>query len=384
MRKTSITTKAGGQNGMRILAAVALTGSLAAFGCTTNRTPGYGEPGMSNPAAGAVAPNVTSTPGSANTMGSMPQGPTPQAMISSSPANGESASLDALATIKADEAFRGKVLGPAAPGDNSVPSASMQQVTGQYISPSDTANPQVTVNSSISSAPTPAIVSGAAGDTGGVAVITGGTAITAGATLNGVQNVGTTGVSNTTATPIANGTAANAALPPAGTATLSNPAIATNNQVIGTGMANAPAPASNAVATPILTTVGPLGQVNGGAALGVTTVAPVNVTATPTVGATTVAPTTTGVSVGMVANTGRLNPSIATPVTANVTVAPAAARTRAVRSTTASATAGVRVVTTSNGQVVVTNQSQSALQRFLTAVGLRHNVTAGVTANPNP
>lgn len=380
MRKTLTTTKSGGRNGMRILAAVALTGSLAAFGCTTNRTPGYGEPAMSNPAAGSVTPNSTSTPGSANTMGTMPQGPGPQAMISSSPANGESASLDALATLKADEAFRGKVLGPAAPGDNTVPSASMQQVTGQFISPSAYANPQSTVNSSISSAPTPAVVSGAAGDTGGVAVITGGTAITAGATIapttsalatggltsgaaiNGVQNVGTTGVSSATATPITNGSTANAAT----------------------------TPASNTVATPILTTVGPLGQVNaatgatvtGGSVLGVTNVAPANVSATPTVTATTVAPATAGVSVGMVANSGRLNTSVATPVTANVTVAPTAARARAVRSTTAGANAGLRVVTTQNGQVVVTNQPQTALQRFLTAVGLRHNVTAAATTNP--
>src|SRR5712691_6591363 len=147
MRKTSNTTKASERNELPLIAAIALIGSLAMFGCSTNKYPGNGEPAMSAPAAGPVAPNATSTPGSSS-------GRTPQAMISSSPSSGVSASEDALAVLKADEGYRGKVLGPAAPGNNSGPSESMQRNTGQFVSPSTYANPQVTVNSSISSQPT--------------------------------------------------------------------------------------------------------------------------------------------------------------------------------------------------------------------------------------
>src|SRR5712691_5562468 len=124
MRKTSTTTKESERNGLRLLAAIALIGALAAFGCTTNKYPGNGEPAMSAPAAGSVAPNPTSTPGS-----SSGTTPTPPSMISSAPAAGTSASEDAIATRKADEGYRGKVLGPAAPGNNAV-SQSMQQPTG--------------------------------------------------------------------------------------------------------------------------------------------------------------------------------------------------------------------------------------------------------------
>src|SRR5438105_3042311 len=113
MRKTQ-KENVSERSGLRILAAIALTGSLAAFGCSTNRTPGNGEPAMSAPAAGSVAPNSTSTPGSSSGT-TVPQ----SGMISSSPAAGYDASADAIATLKADEAYRGKVLGQAVPGDNS-------------------------------------------------------------------------------------------------------------------------------------------------------------------------------------------------------------------------------------------------------------------------
>src|SRR5689334_12160621 len=127
MRKNSDLNKRGEQGALRIVAAIALTGSLAAFGCSTNKMPGNGEPAMSAPAAGSVAPNSTSTPGSSS--GTTSTSGEPQAMISSSPAAGFSASEDAVATIKADQAFKGKNLGPAAPGDGTQSSASLQQVT---------------------------------------------------------------------------------------------------------------------------------------------------------------------------------------------------------------------------------------------------------------
>jgi hypothetical protein len=218
MRKTSSPIKSSERNSLRIVAAIALTGSLAAFGCSTNKMPGNGEPAMSAPAAGSVAPNVTSTPGSSSGATST-SGATPQAMTSSSPANGFSASEDAIATLKADEGFKGKYLGEAAPNDATTNTpASPQQVTGQFIPPSAYANPQVTLNSSISSAPRPAIVSGA-GEGVGVDV----TMAAPAATTADAMNATTSALTNTTATPITN-----------------------------TGIATARAAASNVTATPIV------------------------------------------------------------------------------------------------------------------------------------
>ncbi|HEX7421222.1 MAG TPA: hypothetical protein VF505_15135, partial [Thermoanaerobaculia bacterium] len=119
-------------------------------------------------------------------------------MISSSSANGFSASEEAIATLKADEAFKGKHLGEAAPNDGTTNTpASLQEVTGQFIPPSAYANPQVTVNSSISSAPTPAIVSGE-----GVGVDV--TIAAPAATTADAMNATTSALTNTTATPITN------------------------------------------------------------------------------------------------------------------------------------------------------------------------------------
>src|SRR5712691_9801947 len=272
MRKTLNTTRDRERISLRFLAAIALIGSLAAFGCTTNKYPGSGEPGMSAPAAGPVAPNATSTPGS-----SYPGTPV-SSMISSSPAAATSASEDAIATLRADEGYRGKVLGPAAPGNNVGPSQSMQQPTGQFVSPSVYANPQVTVNSSISSQATPVIASGAGEPLGGTVLavpvtatplttatplnavaapavvaartVTGTTPI---AISNAVTNRGTTGVSTVTATPIGNTTA------------MTTPAGAPSTPMVNTGLVSAAAPASSAAPTPILGTTGPMVQANASA-----------------------------------------------------------------------------------------------------------------------
>ncbi|HEX9163888.1 MAG TPA: hypothetical protein VF980_19420 [Thermoanaerobaculia bacterium] len=399
MRKTSETTHKSERNGLRIVAALALAGSLAAFGCSTNKMPGNGEPAMSAPAAGSVAPNATSTPGSLS--GTTPSnGGTPMTMISSSPAAGFSAGDDAIATLKADQAYRGRYLGQAAPNDN--PNAtmlSMQQQTGQFIPPSAYANPQVTVNSSISSPPTPAIVSGAGEGVGGatVAALPAGTAgitsgvvaapaaasgATTGAIANGVANVGTTGMSNTTATGMTTATGA---------------------------LTVAPAASSNATATPILTTIGATPQANaavaamnaGGSTPSLTNGFTASTPRTNTA-ATTVAGTTgSGATVGVASPSSN---TTATPMTNNATAA--------LTNTTASATVGVdRPVTasrasiarrpitagttrastataavhveTANGTRVMTNSSPSTFQRFLGAIGLRRTPMTAGSSNTN-
>jgi len=363
MRKTSDTTNFSERNSLRAIAAIALTGSLALFGCSTNKYPGNGEPAMSAPAAGSVAPNPTSTPGSSSG--------TPQAMISSSPAAGISNTVDAIAVLKADEAYRGKVLGPAAPGDISVMPLSMQQTTGQFISPSNYANPQITVNSSISSAPTPAIVSGAGEGIGGAAPAIVATGVTAGVTAPAAAVAtpvsATAAVRSATATPIASTNAISVQQAP----------------MINTGLTTAPAVASNVAPTPVLGTTGPLttGTIAaaaaatnaGGSTLGVSNNGlTAGVTAAPVVVGTPTATNTFGIA--PITATSR----VATTATTNNAVA--SDRLNLGTSTTASAAAPIRVTTTKDGAIVVSNErSQSAFQRFLTAVGLRRAITTGTT-----
>lgn len=362
MRKTSNTTHWIERGSLRGLAAITLIGSLALFGCSTNKYPGNGEPGMSAPAAGPVAPNATSTPGS-----SSGSSPTPQAMISSSPAAGISASDDAIAVLKADEGYRGKVLGPAAPGTGA-PSQSMQYPTGQFVSPSMYVNPQVTVNSSISSPPTPAIVSGAGEGVGGaVLAIPATTGVTAAAVAAPAvaapvaTGVTTSAITNARATPITNA---------GGLATVQAPAV-------NTGLTTAQAAASSAAATPILSTVGPVTQANNSAITGTNAGGGTLVTtASPTATNVSIAPVTVGNATAMNTTTttsdrlmlGTPNTSTSRAITAGV----------GTTSTTANATP-VRVETTSGGAIIVTNEkSRSAFQRFLNAIGLRRNaVTTG-------
>jgi hypothetical protein len=361
MRKSSDSVNFTEHGALRILAAVALSSSLAVFGCTTNRTPGNGEPGKSAPAAGPVAPNATSTPGSSS-------GTVPQAMISSSPASGESASVDALATLKADEAFRGKVLGVASPGDNSVPSLSMQNPTGQLTSP-----PPALVGTMVAS--TPAFIVNEPGTVGVIATptgaaIAGGTTVApaAAAPLAGAvaSTGGATGMSNTTATPIT----------------------------------NAPAATGNVSATPILSSVGPVGT-NGttartaatgiaGGTLGVTN-GTTGVTAGTTAVSTTIPTSTPTVRSAPVTATGTLSTgTIANPATGMATGAITADRAKvsttaaATATTSGSASGGIRIETAPNGTVVVTNSSQSVFRRFLNSLGFRRTTTTTTTTNQNP
>jgi hypothetical protein len=140
------------------LMAFALVATLAAFGCTTNRTHGEGEPYMGAPSVGPMSPT-------SNTGGtSVPTTPPP---MTSSYRGNEQALVtrphrltpDEAASIMASHSPKVRVLGPVDPGPGR-PYASDGVVTGQVLNYASV-NPQMTVNSTLNSPATPAITSGA-------------------------------------------------------------------------------------------------------------------------------------------------------------------------------------------------------------------------------
>jgi hypothetical protein len=182
MRKASTENLSFAGQALRIVAAASLAFTLAAIGCTTDRTPGSGQPQQYMPSVSPVTPS--STPGSEQA------NPVNPPMASSyTPRAGavllRTSNIDALADLAARQGFRGRVLGPADPGNVSTPPEA-QAATGQFINPSLYANPEITVNSSISSQPNPVISTGA-GSTAAVTIgdSAAGSALTSGMTANG-------------------------------------------------------------------------------------------------------------------------------------------------------------------------------------------------------
>lgn len=143
---------------IRALLAMSLVASLAAFGCTTNRTHGEGEPYMGAPGVGPMAP-TSNTSGS-----SVPTTPPP--MTSSYRGNEQALATrphrltpDEAALIMADQLPKVRVLGPANPGPARA-YASDQVVTGQTLNYAGLNPGQVTVNSTLNSPATPVVTSG--------------------------------------------------------------------------------------------------------------------------------------------------------------------------------------------------------------------------------
>jgi hypothetical protein len=308
--------------GLRAFAAAAAIASLAAFGCTTNRTPGDGQPGMTAPTTPSSVPGTssgTSNPPMASAMTSAAT-----AGVSVDRAN-ESAAI--LATHQR-ERFLGTI-NPA--GAQPVPTAP-QTPTGQLIPPSAYANPQTTVNASISSAPTP--------------VVTGGSSTDEAAFLSAVS----TGVTGTTAAATVGAT---------------------------TGATAAPALAATGGVTPTPTTA----AITTTPTLSNTTLTPTTAAITATPGQFAAGPTMTSVATG--ASTTILTPTLTSSVNASSTraanpplarlrVTPAAtsatasstSATASTASTSTTRTAGtsrvvapIRVITNANGTVTVTNSS---------------------------
>ncbi len=303
---------------LRLIAAASLACAVATVGCSTDRNPGAGAPQRYAPSVGPTMPS--STPGTEQNR------PINPPMISSySPAPGRvvlqpRVDTDAIAIAAANQSYRGRYLGPADPGG--LPSyvvnpqaANLQ--TGQFINPSDYANPQITVNSSISSPPTPVITSG-----GGATLVSGiaTTAAVGGTTsaiTSGLITTPTTAAVSVTPTIAANTVATNATTSAAANApaavinnggglltpTMSsgatvsptraaNPVIA-NVRTSGTTATATTTPANSTVRTSALTTAGSSGKlVIGRASNGtititnvgdrlVTTTQPVTTTPTP-------------------------------------------------------------------------------------------------------
>jgi hypothetical protein len=132
------------RNGLRLFAVVSLAFTMAAFGCTTNRTPGNGQPTEQTPAVGPA--NTSSTPGSSSGTTNPPMASDAIVVDPTRPS-----AVDAQATLAADQGYQGRVLGAVSPPMTTQGNATTAP-TGQFANPALVVNPQTTVNSSVSSA----------------------------------------------------------------------------------------------------------------------------------------------------------------------------------------------------------------------------------------
>ena len=295
MRKAT-TKKFGGT-----LLAASLAMTLAAFGCTSNQYAGNGQPTSVTPTINTV--NHSGTTGSSSGTEGLPP-------MSSSYVNPAAprVDVDALATLAAEQGFRGRVLGPVSP-EGYLPGVTI--ATGQFVSPANQVLPQYTVNSSINSQPTPVITGGDVGV--GVTLAAAGTTTIGGTTAA----LGTTTTGATTATTA--GTAATGTTPVTGALTT----------------ATAGTVASSASFSPVLMNSTPAPQATG----------TVNRTL-PTVVATGRATTPAS----------RTAASTARSTTASSTVA---SRT-ATATTNVNVVSGIQIQTGANGAIMVTNVANTA------------------------
>jgi hypothetical protein len=350
----------------RALVAISLSFSLVAFGCTTDRNLGNGDPvttpGLRTSPLGGASTGTESAP-------SVPPSMTSSSSIGSSQAlpvvtfrNGLSRA-DQAAAIMAQHQPRERYLGPAFPGGYSGFDGSR---TGQFQNPALRTNPQLTVNSSLSSGPVPVVASGA-GDAGGVtagdsiaagAFIAGtdigaglatvdagvaGTVATAGTTAAApIFNTGTTGLSTTAATSLPTGTLA---------ATVTPTTTPTAFSVIAPSPLVSTSPALAQAATSARAPSVALGSSINGTLIDGTdgnTGSTANLTNGQTAAASTTAATATGSTTANNGTTARLTAGAArTTVTSGVTAA-----------TTVSPNP-VRI-TTVNGRRVITNVNTTA------------------------
>lgn len=201
MRKTLKNDNLAGRPTARAIAALTLTVSLAAFGCTTNRTPGNGEPLQGAPGAGPGVPTSGVTGGTSSGTGNVNPPMTSSSMRNDSlpTATARSRKLplspdEAAAIMAGSNDFRRgvRVLGPVNPGSAGRRYVSDGVVTGQFQNPAMSLNPIVTVNSSVNSAAhVPAVASSG--------VVTDGGAIVDATTINGAITSNATVAGNTLA-----------------------------------------------------------------------------------------------------------------------------------------------------------------------------------------
>src|SRR6266536_1455785 len=169
----------------KFLAATSLAVTVAAFGCTTNRYPGNGEPTITTPGYGAA--NHAVTPGSSyGTAGNPP--------MASSFVGVPQPNTDAIADAAAAQGFQGRVLGPANPGGIQL-GVPVQPTGGQAVSPAMLVNPQSTVNASVFSPNGDQAVTGGVVGGGGGVVIAGGTTVSGTSVTTGTGSVSTASTS---------------------------------------------------------------------------------------------------------------------------------------------------------------------------------------------
>lgn len=397
----------------KTLLAASLSVSLAAFGCTTNHMRGDGEPATGGPGVNNVAP----TAGTANGTSSGSVVPPPMTSASTyfeamprvtarqsvqvasssfagtsrgvvAPSNGFAGTsglsrADRAAAIMAGhQGLSGRYLGTVNPGSSGRGYLSDSN-TGRGINPALLTNPQITVNSSISSPATPAIVNSGGGADGGAII----GAVTADGAI--ISN----GVSGATAGGISSGITSSQVSPATGTvATGVNSVTNAGNAATFTTNTFPLTPTTAALpVSPGVFAAGP-GTAAGVAAPvagGTTTVASTG-TLTPTASSSLVTPvtaatsglpafaasgfgtgtTTTAASSGTAVSSAVTNAGVTSGITANTTATTAnttattgtttrSARARVSTSSRASGriTAPVRVTST-NGRTVITNNNR--------------------------
>jgi len=247
---------------MRKVLPISLILTVALFGCTMNRTPGDGQPVTATPSMGPAA-----TPGTS-------YGNKPMTSSYLTPSNDRLAADQAAALMREHEAYRGRVLGylSAQPGMAQQQQAGPAYATGQFVSPALQVNPQVTVNSSISSQPTPVISSGAGDATGAAAATTGAFVVPGGATstVTAATTTGTTAASTVTAAASTVSPTVAASTP---TPTVASGATASPIATTGTILSSTASNTGNVVSTTATPTVTPStnSTMSTGLASGVTT-----------------------------------------------------------------------------------------------------------------
>jgi hypothetical protein len=163
------------------LLVVALSTTLALGACTTDRHLGDGDP--------VTTPGVRTTPTTG--VGGSESAPSNPPMMSSTGIAVRSAprpmSAAEAAALLVDNLPPVRVLGPSSPDAATRGYVSEGLQTGQFVNPAIRTNPQLSVNSSISSQPVEAVTSGASGVAavaGGVAPVIAGAPATTLTTLN--------------------------------------------------------------------------------------------------------------------------------------------------------------------------------------------------------
>jgi hypothetical protein len=216
------------------LTAAVVACSLAVFGCSTNRTPGDGQPSMTPPM------NPAATPGSSSGATNPPMASAMDISTSVQRAN------DAAAIVAAHQ--RERFLGYINPTDPQPTPPDQMPVTGQVIPPSMYANPERTVNASISSEPTPVITSGADGSDAEAFV-----AVTAAVSA---PTISTTSTTATAATAALSATPGQFAAGPSTTSTTAATTSAANTAALTPTLSSAATPSPTRAANPLLTTAG--------------------------------------------------------------------------------------------------------------------------------